>query len=63
MCEPASYTGMSPGFYRDEAQRTRRLAAEEIDPRLVQQILRAAAEYDDLADDLEQSVRRPGKPH
>jgi hypothetical protein len=54
---------MSPGFYRGEAQRTRRLAADEIDPRLVQQILRAAAEYDDLADDLERSVRRPGKPH
>jgi hypothetical protein len=46
---------MSPGFYRREAERTRRLVADQTDSGTVQQLRRLAAEYDDLADDLERS--------
>ena len=59
---------MSPVFYRREAERTRRLAGEQPETETVQQMLRMAAHYDDLADDLERAAPAPhdqvpsGKP-
>ena len=44
---------MSPAFYRREAIRHRLMAGQETDHTAVEQLRRAAAEYDDLADDLE----------
>ena len=44
---------MSPAFYRREALRHRLMAGQETDHTVVEQLRRAAAEYDDLADELE----------
>jgi hypothetical protein len=50
---------MSPEFYRGEAERTRRRAAEEVDAHAREQLLRMAAEYDGLADEMERSDASP----
>jgi len=57
---------MSPEFYRGEAERTRRRAAEEADAHIRQHFLRIAVEYDRLADDMERSPspgRASGEDH
>ena len=51
---------MSPQFYRGEAERMRRLAADQTEAPAVRQLLKTAAECDDLADDIErQSIQKP----
>jgi hypothetical protein len=52
---------MSPEFYRGEAERTRRRAAEEANAHIRQYFLRIAVEYDRLADDMERSDPSPGR--
>ena len=44
---------MSPDFYRNEAERLRRLAENQTDPDLAQKIRQVAAENDVLAVNLE----------
>ena len=44
---------MSPQFYRREAFRYRFMAGQEADHDLALKLKRMAAEYDDLADDME----------
>lgn len=38
-------------FFRSEAQRCKRLAAENTDPEIVRHLLRLAAEFEDRIDD------------
>ena len=52
-------TAMSPAFYRREATRHRLLAGLEIDRTAADKLRRAAAEYDDLADDFEEAEVNP----
>ena len=49
---------MSPGFYRNEAERYRRLAAEQPDHEEAMKIRVQAAEFEDLANDLEKARPR-----
>ena len=47
------YASMSPGDYREEAGRVRRLAAEQANLDTARLLLLLAAEYDELAEQLE----------
>jgi hypothetical protein len=54
-------TGMSPDFYRKEAERLRRLAETQTDPEVVQRLRQMAAENDVLANAGNNSDK-PGQP-
>lgn len=47
------YASMSPEYYRAEAGRVRRLAAEQADLDTARLLLLLAAEYDEVAEQLE----------
>ncbi len=53
---------MSPGFYRKEAERLRRLADNQTDPDLAQKLRQMAAEHDALAVALEFGANDNGPP-
>jgi hypothetical protein len=50
---------MSPDFYRNEAERLRRLPDTQTDPEVVQRLRQMAAENDALAAELEAKKRDP----
>jgi len=51
---------MSPEFYKREANRVRLLAADTTDRASTDRLLRLAAEYEDIAEELDGSMRFSG---